>query len=82
MKKSVHSPAQIHLQTRLKEARLASGQTQATVAERLGKPQSFVAKYEAGERRLDAIELIQVARVVGLEPSSFIAELQSFISKV
>jgi transcriptional regulator with XRE-family HTH domain len=79
MTKSLHSPAQKHLKKRLKDARLASGQTQATVAARLGKPQSFVAKYEAGERRLDAIELLQVLRVIQLPPTELINEIASLV---
>jgi hypothetical protein len=34
-----------------------AGFTQAEVAEQLGRPQSFVSKYEAGQRRLDLVEL-------------------------
>ncbi|MBI3683672.1 MAG: helix-turn-helix transcriptional regulator [Acidobacteria bacterium] len=38
------------------------------LAERLGKPQSFVSKFERGERRLDVIEFRDVARAIGIEP--------------
>lgn len=48
----------------LTEARHAMGMTQADVATRLGTPQSFVSKYEHGERRLDVIEILQVSRVL------------------
>jgi transcriptional regulator with XRE-family HTH domain len=44
------------------------GLTQQKVAATLGKPQSFVAKYEAGERRLDVIEFIAVAWAIGADP--------------
>jgi len=43
-------------------ARKAAGLTQQALALRLKKPQSFVAKYEGGERRLDVVEFITVAR--------------------
>ncbi|MEG4520088.1 MULTISPECIES: helix-turn-helix transcriptional regulator [unclassified Microcoleus] len=46
-----------------KEAQL----TQDSVAKSLKKPQSFVAKYENGERRLDVIEFLLVARVIGVD---------------
>ena len=49
--------------------------TQAGVAARLGKPQSFVAKYEGGERRLSAIEFIDVVRALDLEPSAAMRQL-------
>jgi transcriptional regulator with XRE-family HTH domain len=55
---------------RLREARLAAGLTQAQVAKRLGKPQSFVSKVELGERRLDPIELRRFAELYG-EPLAF-----------
>ncbi len=50
---------------RLKQARLDSGLTQAEAASKLKKPQSFVSKSEAGERRVDAIELEDFARLYG-----------------
>ena len=53
----------------LAESRRAAGMTQAEVAARLGTSQSFVSKYEHGERRLDAIELLQVSRVLGFDVS-------------
>jgi len=52
----------------LVEARREAGLTQTEVAERLGTPQSFVAKYEGGERRLDVIEFLQVAAALGADP--------------
>ena len=59
------------------DARKKTGLTQAVVAERLQKPQSFVAKYENGERRLDVIELLDVAAALGTRPETLIRQLQS-----
>lgn len=47
----------------LKAARRRAGLTQVQVARALGRPQSFVAKCEAGERRMDIIELEEFARL-------------------
>jgi len=47
----------------LKQARLDAGLTQAEVASLLSRPQSFVSKSESGERRIDFIELIYLARI-------------------
>ena len=44
-----------------KSARL----TQHDLAKRLKKPQSFVAKYEGGERRVDVVEFLGIMRVIG-----------------
>jgi transcriptional regulator with XRE-family HTH domain len=46
----------------------AAGLTQRTLAARLKKPQSFVAKYEGGERRLDVVEFIRIARALDADP--------------
>jgi transcriptional regulator with XRE-family HTH domain len=48
--------------------------TQAQLAERLGKPQSFVAKVERGERRLDVVEFVKVVQSLGLIPSDFLRD--------
>ena len=50
---------------RLRQARREAGFTQAQVAELLGKPQSFMSKVEAGERRVDFVELQALAQVYG-----------------
>lgn len=50
----------------LADARKAKGITQTSLAMRLGKPQSFVAKFERYERRLDIAEYIAVSDAIGL----------------
>lgn len=68
MRDTLRSPRQIKLRKLLRDLREKAGLTQADVAERLDKPQSFVAKYEGGERRLSVIEFIDVVRALGVEP--------------
>ncbi len=51
------------LMNRLVEGRQNAGLTQAAVAKRLRKPQSFVSKCESGERRVDVIELADFAAI-------------------
>ena len=46
---------------------MEAGLTQAEVARKLGKPQSFVSKSESGERRLDAVELKRMAEILGAQ---------------
>jgi transcriptional regulator with XRE-family HTH domain len=58
-----------------KQARL----TQADLASRLFRPQSFVSKYERGERRLDVVEFGQVAKALGIDPVRF---LRRFFNEV
>jgi transcriptional regulator with XRE-family HTH domain len=50
----------------LRERRQSQGMTQTVLAERLNRPQQFVSKYEMGERRLDVVEFMDVARELGL----------------
>jgi len=57
---------------KLREARIAAGLSQAAVARRLGKPQSFVSKCESGERRVDVVELKFFAKVYGVPITYFV----------
>ena len=59
----------------LRETREQAGMTQTELAKRLGKPQSFVAKFEGGERRLDVVEFLEVARALGADPIRIIRAL-------
>lgn len=52
----------------LVDERKKSGMTQATLAKALGTHQQFVSRYETGERRLDVMEFVDVARSLGLDP--------------
>ena len=60
----------------LLEARQKKGLTQIDVANFLGKPQSFVSKYESGERRLDVIEFIAVCKALSIDPAKIIKYLE------
>ncbi|WP_119258004.1 helix-turn-helix domain-containing protein [Shinella zoogloeoides] len=51
-------------------ARKDAGLSQMQVGERLGQRQTFVSKYELGERRLDAAEFVVIARAIGANPYS------------
>lgn len=57
------------------DVRVESGLTQSEVAARLGKPQSYVSKYESGERRVDVVEFLEICRAVGVQPEKLIRKL-------
>jgi len=59
----------------LVESREQAGLTQRDLAARLKRPHSFVGRIEAGERRVDVIEFIEIARVMGLDPKHLFAKL-------
>jgi transcriptional regulator with XRE-family HTH domain len=63
------------LQAALVDIRLSQGMTQSYLAMRLSRPQSFVAKYECGERRLDIFEFIDIVGGLGGEPHQVLFEL-------
>lgn len=51
----------------LQAARRAVGCTQAELAHRLGRPQSYVSKYEQGARRLDLLEFLEIAQALQID---------------
>ena len=77
MRKSIHSAEQARLQRLLREVREEAGLRQTELAERLGKPQSFVSKYESGERRLDLTELHQICEVLGISLVDFVGRFEA-----
>lgn len=71
--------AQEKFQLLLRQVRQEAGLTQADIALRVGQPQSFVSKYESGERRLDILELRAVCSVIGLSMTDFINRLEQML---
>jgi len=67
MPKSLNSPRHELVKSALIEQRKAAGMSQTEVATRLGRPQSYIAKIEGGERRVDVVELIELAEVIHLD---------------
>lgn len=76
MQKSLRSPRQQHLQTLLSAARKDSNLTQAELADLLNKPQSFVAKYENGERRIDVIEFLDITAALRIDTAEILDSLK------
>jgi len=60
----------------LQDLRKAAGLRQIDLAERLHVPQSFISKYESGERRLDIIEIHSVCKVLGISLPDFARRLE------
>jgi hypothetical protein len=79
MRDTLRSPRQIELRKLLLMRRTDHGVTQNELAKRLGKPQSFVAKYEGGERRLSVIEFIDIAEALQIPPSDLLDELHEIL---
>lgn len=76
MPKSIHQPDYQLLVQLLREAREEAGFTQMELSDELGRPQSYVAKIEAGERRVDVVELRQVCAALGISLEGFIRRFE------
>jgi len=74
--KSIHSRGYVLLCKALVAARHKAGLSQTQLAQRLGRPQSFVAKVEGGERRIDVVELVAIAAIIGLDTSQLLSDLR------
>ena len=79
MDKTIYSHACKVLCTLLRDTRTKRGLRQQDLADRLEEPQSFVSKFESGERRLDVVELYQICSALEV---SFPALLKEFEKKL
>lgn len=75
--KTIYSDEYRMLTNWLIEKRSDLNLTQVELAERLGKPQSYISKYENGERRLDVVEFVKVTKVLEVDPCEVIKLLIS-----
>lgn len=75
MEKTLTSRSHAKLVRMLIDKREAAGITQTELARRLGEYQSFVARLESGQRRIDVIEFIELSQVLEFDVSNFIEEL-------
>jgi len=74
--RSLFSPAYGRLRDWLIAGRQYRNLTQVQLADKLGRPQSFVSKYERGERRLDFVEVCEIAEVLRIDVCDLAAELR------
>lgn len=77
MTKSTHTPEYQRLVEFLVETRRAAQLTQQQVADRLGKPQSYVAKVEGAERRIDVLEFAALVKAMDSNPTVLLDRLLS-----
>lgn len=78
---SLHTASyQLFIQMLVK-ARKSLPMSQVVLAQRLGKPQSFVSKYERCERRVDVAEFMAIADILGLDTTTFLATYRSQVKQ-
>jgi ribosome-binding protein aMBF1 (putative translation factor) len=75
--KSGASETYERLRSLLVEERKKSGLSQQEVADSLGRPQTYVSKCERGTRRMDVVEFLEMAEVVGFDPVAVIKQIRS-----
>lgn len=76
MSRTIGSARQQRLADLIVEKRKRAGLTQAYVAKRLKRYQSFIAILESGQRRIDVIELMEIADIIGFDPVDIIKQLK------
>ena len=76
MSRTLGSPRHAALWAFLIEKRNKAGLSQYEVAARVGRYQSYVARIESGQRRIDAVELVKLAEAIGFDPAKAIRLIQ------
>jgi transcriptional regulator with XRE-family HTH domain len=76
MDKSIYTREYAAMLKLLREARERAGLTQVELAAALDQSQSFVSKVEAGDRRLDLVQLRTILRALGVGLSEFVAKFE------
>ena len=71
-KRTIHTPEHRLFVDVLERVRQQKRVTQVELAERLGKPQSFVSKCLSGERRIDVVEWLWYCEAIGISPTAFL----------
>lgn len=76
MAKSIYRKEYIALIEVVRDARIAAGLTQVQISEKLGRSQSFISDVELGKRRLDIVELRDIAQLCGTSLANVIARFE------
>jgi transcriptional regulator with XRE-family HTH domain len=79
-RKRLRQQEQQCLQVVLRYFRQEAGLRQVDLARLIDEPQSFVSKYESGERRLDILELRLICRALGITPTDVVGRLEGCIT--
>ena len=75
MTRSIQTETYLRLRSAIKQARRDAGLTQQQLADVLDRPQSYIAKVEGGERRLDVVELIELCDGLAVDPAVLFGQI-------
>lgn len=82
MKKFPHDPKHQALRALLKSLRLEANLRQDDLALKLGRPQSFVSKYELGEYRVDVVDAFEICEALGVPFVEFAQRFSKQVAKI
>ncbi|MBM1558529.1 helix-turn-helix transcriptional regulator [Sulfitobacter mediterraneus] len=77
MAKTIRSKGQVALCQALVDARIKAGLGQKDLAGKLKCHQSLIARVESGQRRVDVVELVVLARAIGFDPFEILAIVEA-----
>jgi transcriptional regulator with XRE-family HTH domain len=77
MPRTLGSPKHEALRAFIRTKREKAGLTQHQLAKKLGRSQSYVATIETGQRRIDVVEFIDLAAVLGFDPAAAVRHLKA-----
>jgi transcriptional regulator with XRE-family HTH domain len=76
MKKKIYVAQRDRLISLLREVRLEAGLTQTELGSRIEKDQTYVSRYESGQRRLDILEVREICKAAGIKFEEFARMLE------
>jgi transcriptional regulator with XRE-family HTH domain len=76
MKKRIYIAQRDRLVSLLREMRVETGLTQTELAASIEKDQTYVSRYESGQRRLDVLEVREICQVIGITLAEFARRLE------
>ncbi|MCA1612769.1 MAG: helix-turn-helix domain-containing protein [Acidobacteria bacterium] len=79
MKKKVYLAQRSRLVSLLREIRIEAGLTQMELAAHIERDQTFVSKYESGQRRLDVLEVREICQAIGITLEEFARRLEKVL---
>ena len=80
MPRTLGRPRHEALRNFIVEQREEAGLTQHEVSARLDRPQSFIASIETGQRRVDVVELLDLAEAIGFDPHEAVQEILGVVA--
>ena len=79
MKKQIYTAQRGRLVALLREMRIEAGVTQIDLATHIEKDQTYVSRYESGQRKLDVLEVREICQAIGITLEEFVKRLEGVL---